>query len=422
MLWVWILLGSVGGSVLTLLILNLTTSEKKITYEINTPFGVDDPRFLRLVSHLLGSPLVDGNHIRALQNGDAIFVAMLTAIRSANQSVCFETFIYWSGVVGRQFSEALSERAKAGVPVHVILDGVGTGRLDNESLEMMRDAGVLIERYHPLTWKTISSFNNRTHRKLLIIDGTVGFTGGVGIADKWRGNAANPEEWRDVHFEVRGPVVAQMQATFMDNWIKTKAKVLHGDAYFPPLESVGDQPMQFFKSSPDEGSESVRLMYLLSISAAQRSIYLSSSYFVPDELSLTMLCTAAKRGVRIVIIVPGENIDTKITRRASRARWGSLLEAGIKIHEYQPTMFHCKVMIVDEQWVSVGSTNFDSRSFRINAEANLNIHDAAFAAEKIEVFNKDLQSSKHITHDMWKRRPMSERVVEWFASLVRSQL
>lgn len=422
MAWIRLLIGAGGGALLTLLILNLTTSEKKVAAEIKLPFGIGDPRFRRLVSYLLGPPLVDGNRIRALQNGDEIFSAMLAAIRGAKRSVCFETYIYWSGAIGRKFSEALSARARAGIPVHVILDGVGCGRLDKESIEMMRDAGAQIERYHQATWKTISNFNNRTHRKILVVDGTIGFTGGVGIADKWRGDAEDADHWRDVHFEVHGPVVAQMQAAFMDNWLKTKAEVLHGDAYFPSLKSVGDQPMQLFKSSPDEGSESVRLMYLLSIAAAQRSIFLGISYFVPDDLAVTMLCAAAQRGVHIKIIVPGEHIDAKVTRRASRARWGPLLDAGIEIHEFQPTMYHCKVMVVDEQWVSVGSTNFDSRSFRLNAEANLNVYDKVFAAEQIKSFNADLLLAKKITRKMWKRRPLRERAVECYASVVRSQL
>ncbi len=422
MIWLWMAGGAFLGVLAVLVLLNLTTSEKKVAYAIKADFSTADAQFQRLVSSLLGPPLIGGNTITTLQNGDRIFAAMLQAIRGARTSICFETFIYWTGEVGREFTQALAERARADVRVHLILDGVGAGRLDKDLLDSLIAAGAEVERYHPVTWKTISTINNRTHRKLLIVDGEIGFTGGVGIADKWRGNAEDADHWRDMHFEVHGPVVAQMQATFMDNWLKTRAKVLHGDRYFPALTDAGRQSMQLFRSSPNEGSESVRLMYLISIAAARHSIAIGNSYFVPDDLALEMLCEAAKKGVRVVILVPGEIIDTKITRRASRARWGKLLEVGAEIHEYQPTMYHCKVMIVDDLWVSVGSTNFDSRSFRLNDEANLNIYDEGFAAEQRAAFTADLARSKRITLEEWRRRPLRERMGEWVASLVRSQL
>ncbi|MBA2479252.1 MAG: cardiolipin synthase B [Planctomycetes bacterium] len=420
--WWWILLAAIGGGVVTLVLQNFTTAEKKIRYEIDPDFGIEDPRFRRMVSSLLGPPLVPGNRIQALQNGDRIFPAMLAAIRSAQRSICFETYIYWSGTIARELSEALAERARAGIPVHVVLDGQGAGKLETSLVDLMADAGVQIEKFHPIRWRTISRMNNRTHRKLLIIDGITGFTGGVGIANQWRGDAQDKDHWRDMHFRVEGPVVAQIQAAFMDNWLKTRAEVLLGDAYFPSLEAVGEVPMQLFKSSPDEGSESVRLMFLLSIASARRTLRIENAYFVPDDLSVQTLCSAARRGVRIQVIVPGQIIDTHITRRASRARWGPLLDAGLEIHEFQPTMFHCKMMIVDDVWVSVGSTNFDSRSFRLNAEANLNIYDRAFAAEQIAVFDTDLARSRRVSPEAWRARPLSEMIVEHAAALVRSQL
>lgn len=421
-MWWWIIGAAAGGALLTLIIQNFTTSEKKIAYGIAPDFGIADPQFRNVVNTLLGPPLVSGNRIGALQNGDAIFPAMLSAIRTAERSICFETYIYWSGEIGREFSEALAERAQAGVQVKIILDGLGTGKLEHALIDRMREAGAIVERYHPISWWTLPRINNRTHRKLLIVDGRIGFTGGVGIADQWRGDAQDERHWRDSHFRVEGPVVAQMQAVFMDNWLKTRAEVLHSEAFFPPIPDAGGLPMQVFRSSPDEGSESARLMYLLSIAAARRTLRIANAYFVPDDLAVRTLCAAAQRGVRIQVIVPGPLVDTKITRRASRARWGPLLQAGIEIHEFQPTMFHCKVMVVDDLWVSVGSTNFDSRSFRLNAEANLNILDGAFAAEQIAVFEGDLRRSRRITHDAWRARPLGERCSELLALLVRSQL
>ena len=234
--------------------------------------------------------------------------------------------------------------------------------------------------------------NNRTHRKVLVVDGKVGFTGGVGIADAWSGHAQDPDHWRDTHFRAEGPVVAQMQAVFMDNWIKVTGEVLHGAEYFPPLRNAARAAAQMFSSSPEGGSESMQLMYLLAITAAAKSIHLSSAYFVPDDLSLKALVAAARRGVRVQIITPGEHMDAETVRKASRARWGELLEAGVEIFEYQPTMYHCKVMIVDGLWLSVGSTNFDSRSFSLNDEANLNISTRPLPSRQIAIFQQDARA------------------------------
>jgi cardiolipin synthase len=419
MSYVWVVLITIF---VVLIIQNLVTGEKKIERRIKHLYGVSDARFLRSMGSLLGPPVVRGNFVRELVNGERIFPAMLEAIRSAKRTITFETFIYWTGKVGREFAEALAERAAAGVKVHVLLDWVGTNKLDAEALQLMLDSGVIIEKYHPLRWYNLGRINNRTHRKLLVIDGMVGFTGGVGIADKWDGDARNSDEWRDSHYRVEGPVVAQMQAAFMDNWMKSRGEVLHGDDYFPPLESRGEHDAQMFKSSSTEGSESVRLMYLLTIASAEKRILIANSYFVPDDLSVETLVAAANRGVRIEIIVPGKEIDTETTRKASRSRWGKLLEAGIEIHEFQPTMFHCKTVVVDDIWVSVGSTNFDSRSFRLNDEANLNIYDREFAARQTTLFEADKARSRRISFEEWKNRPLREKIIEHAAGLIRSQL
>ena len=417
-----ILLTAVVTLGLTLVVLNLSGGEKNIKYEIRTSYGVKDPQFLHVMGQLLGPPLIDGNRITGLLNGDQIFPAMLAAIRAAKQTICFETYIYWSGTIGKQVTTALCERALDGVKVHVLLDWVGSNRINDELLNKMEGAGIEVERYRPLRWYNLSRMNHRTHRKLLVVDGQLGFTGGVGIADEWLGNAESPEHWRDTHFQLQGPAVAQMQAAFMDNWIKTKSKVHHEVEYFPPIKQVGKTSAQVFKSSSREGSESVRLMYLLSIASAEKSVLLASAYFVPDDLAMESLLAARKRGVTIQIIVPGQYTDEPIVRRASRGRWGPLLEAGIEIFEYQPTMYHCKVMVVDGLWTSVGSTNFDSRSFRLNDEANLNVFDAEFALQETRHFEDDRRRSKQITLAEWKRRPLREKAKETLAGLLRSQL
>jgi cardiolipin synthase len=347
---------------------------------------------------------------------------MLQAIRSAQRTITFETYIYWSGRIGQAFADALSERARSGVKVHLLLDWVGSSKMDASMLQAMEQAGVQVQRYHALRWYSLSRLNNRTHRKLLVVDGIIGFTGGVGIADEWTGHAEDPDHWRDAHFRVEGPVVAQMQTVFMDNWIKATGQVLHGEPYFPPVTPAGNTSAQTFSSSPTGGADSVHLMYLLAISAAQQTIHLANSYFVPDQITLDALLAALARGVKVQIIVPGPHTDAQTVRRASRAQWGELLRAGAQVYEFQPTMFHCKVLVVDGLLTSVGSTNFDNRSFKLNDEANLNIYDAAFAQQQIAVFEGDLTRSRRYTLQQWNERSLGERLWEHAASLLSSQL
>jgi cardiolipin synthase len=306
--------------------------------------------------------------------------------------------------------------------VHVLLDWVGSQKMDEALLERMRSAGVEVHRYHPLHWYTLARLNNRTHRKLLVVDGRVGFTGGVGVSDDWDGDAQDGEHWRDSHFRLEGPAVAQMQAAFMDNWIKTTGTVLQGEAYFPPLQSVGSAQAQVFTSSPTGGGDSMLLMYLLSLTAAQRTVDLSAAYFVPDDLTLRTLLDARKRGVRVRIIVPGEFVDSRVVHKASRAMWGKVLAAGAEIYQFRPAMFHCKMLIVDSRLVSVGSTNIDERSFRLNDEANLNIYDRDFAERVERVFEADLKRSTRVTYEVWRARPWTERLLEQVSAVFSSQL
>jgi cardiolipin synthase A/B len=418
----WVFLAIVGGAVLVLLIANLSTSEKKIEQEIEHLYSVRDPEFARSLGTLLGPGILAGNCVTPLINGNQIFPAMLDAIRGARRTITFETFIYWSGEIGKAFAQALVERANAGVQVHVLLDWIGTGKMDKDVLRQMERGGVTVVKYHPLRWYNLGRVNNRTHRKLLVIDGQVGFTGGVGIADNWLGNAEDPGHWRDSHFKVEGPAVAQIQAAFMDNWIETTAGVLHGNDFFPELKPAGSHQAQMFKSSTNEASESVRLMYLLSIASAEESVRIANAYFVPDDLAVKTMVAAQRRGVRVQIIVPGHYIDARVVRRASRSRWEPLLEAGVAIYEYQRTMYHTKVMVVDGMLTSVGSTNFDNRSFRLNDEANLNVLDERFAASQVRQFEEDKQQSKQFTLEDWRTRPWRERVVERLAGLLRLQL
>jgi cardiolipin synthase len=383
-----------------------TRAPSNITEHIEHRYAIAEPQFLRSMSVLLGPPLLPGNSVQDLVNGDQIFPAMLAAIRSAQKTITFESYIYWSGRTGKAFSQALAERARAGVKVHVLLDWAGSHKADQDGINEMGRAGVQVIKFHRPQWSRFRHLNQRTHRKLLVIDGTIGFTGGVGVADEWSGNAQDQDHWRDTHFRIEGPVVAQLQGAFGDNWTKATGEVLHGDAYFPELKPAGSLPAQMFKSSVEGGAESMQLMYLLTLAAAARSIDLSMAYFIPDDLSMDHLIAAIKRGVRVRIILPGHHTDSHLVRSASRAQWGRILAAGGEIHEYQPTMFHCKVLIVDGAWVSVGSTNFDSRSFGLNAEANLNVYDPKFAQRQVALFEEDLKRSKRVTYEEWKDRAL----------------
>jgi cardiolipin synthase len=419
----WIVIITALVTLLGVLVaLNLTAGEKHVKRQIEHRYSIHDPQFQRTLGVMLGPAIVRGNRFEVLVNGDEIFPSMLQAIRGARRTISFETYIYWSGQIGKDFADALAERARAGVKVHVLIDWVGSSKMEKQYLTTMEDAGVEVRKFHEPRWYKLSKLNNRTHRKLLVVDGATGFTGGVGIANEWTGRAQDPEHWRDTHFKVDGPVVAQMQAVFADNWVKATGVALHGGDYFPPVAPARDGAAQMFASSPSGGSESMELMYLLIINAAARTIDLSAAYFVPDDISRDAIVAALKRGVRVRIITPGPHTDAETGRRASRALWGDLLAAGAEIYEYQPTMYHCKVLVVDELLVSVGSTNFDDRSFRLNDEASLNIYDEKFAHQQVQIFERDLGESRPITLEAWRSRPFTEKVWEHAAALLGPQL
>jgi len=419
----WTVLITVAATlVLSVLALNFMPGEKQIERQLTRQYDTRDPQFRRSLGVLLGPPILEGNKVEALINGDQIFPAMLAAIRDAKETITLETYIYWSESIGTEFSKALSERARAGVKVHLMLDFMGSMKMDNALVEEMKKAGVQVQRYHKPAWWKLARMNNRTHRKLLVIDGKVGFTGGVGIADQWRGNAQDEDHWRDSHFRVEGPVVGQIQAVFNDNWTKATGTVLDGPGYFPALTPKGTMPAQMFSSSPTGGSESMHLMYLMALTAARETIDLSAAYFVPDDLTIRTMIAAAKRGVKVRLITPGPIIDSDLVRAASRDRWPELLDAGVKIAEYKPTMYHVKTLIVDKLLVSVGSTNFDNRSFSINDEANLNVMDEGFAAQMSEIYEQDWANATPVTEHKFAQRPWHQRVTTWAVSLIDEQL
>jgi cardiolipin synthase A/B len=395
--------------------------DKLVRIPIRTDYAITDPAFTNSISALLRAPITGGNKVEDLHNGVEYFPAMLEAIAKAEKTITFENFIWRSGQVSDRFIEALSERARAGVKVHCIVDGFGALKFKNRDKERLRSAGVQLRVFNRLRPWNPWKWNHRTHRKTLVIDGKVGFIGGICIADEWDGDATSLKGWRDVELKVEGPVVSQIQSIFMDNWIRTSSEVLHGPDYFPPMRDVGGSFAQAFKSGPKDGAENARLLHLYSIAAARKTIRFAHSYFVPDDLAIEMLVEAAKRGVKVEVMAPGF-IDKNMVRRAARSRWQEMMDVGIEFWEFQPSKLHTKMMIVDDVWVSTGSINFDDRSFRINDEGNINIYDADFAKRQVEVFEADKAKSVKIDPKKFKKRPLIERFYENFCNLFRSQL
>lgn len=417
--FIWALLGLLlSGSTC---LLQADPQEKFIREPIETSYSVADQEFLDTISHILHAPLVPGNEIRELINGHEYFPEMLAAIAKAQKSITFENFIWRSGSVSDRFIAALTDRARAGVKVHCIVDSFGARGFKHKDRKRMRDAGVELEIHNQIYPWNFWKWNHRTHRKTLVVDGQVGFIGGICIADEWDGNEENIRRWRDTELIVKGPVVPQLQGIFMDNWIRGRSEVLHGPDYFTNVPPAGPMLAQAFKSGARDGVENARLLYYYSMAAARKNIRLSHSYFVPDNLAIEMMVRARQRGVRVEVITAGK-IDWNIVRRAARSRWNRLLEAGVEIYEYQPVKYHAKVMVVDDLWVTCGSINFDDRSFRINEEANLNVWNAEFAKRQADVFEHDKSRAIKVNPEEFKRRPFSLRFVEHFCGLFRGLL
>ncbi|MCU4179100.1 phospholipase D-like domain-containing protein [Bosea sp. BH3] len=405
----------------SLVVGNLLPEPQELRQPLPHNLAFSDRQLKTSMGALFGSNYVPGNRVETLVNGAQIFPSMLQAIREAKQTISFETYIYWRGAIAEEFAEALSTKAREGLSVKVLLDWVGSLPMDEGLVQRMKDAGVEVVRFRPLTWYTLDRVNNRTHRKLLVVDGRMGFTGGVGIADEWNGDARSPNEWRDTHYRVEGPAAAEFQAAFAEHWIEATGELLLGDRFFPELSPAGDHAVQVVMSSTHQRNV-MHLMLMTALASAQASVRIATPYFVPDELTRQQLLEARKRGVDIQILVPGSQTDARIVRKASRHLWGDLLQAGIRISEYQPTFFHCKLVIVDDIWTSVGSTNIDDRALRLNDEANINLFDRQFAATQAALFDKDAAAARPYTHSDWQNRSANEKFSDWLSSLARSQI
>jgi cardiolipin synthase A/B len=392
-------------------------------YELRGEVDVGEPGFLRAAEALTGAPVSYGNDVELLVNGDEIFPTYLGAIRDAEETVNLLTYAYWKGDIAIEVADTLRERAAAGVECNVLIDAVGGAQMDRSLVEHMRSAGVTLWWFRPPKPYAVRRLQYRTHRKLLIVDGRVGFTGGVGIAEEWTGNAQDPSHWRDTHVRVHGPVVRGLQGAFAENWLEATGHVLAGDRYLPELEEVEDGgPMQVMRSSATVGDTNAEALVYLALAAAKRSIELTSAYFVPRPAFTEALLEAARRGVELCILVPGSHIDKEFVRTAGRASYEDLLEAGIRLFEYCPTMLHAKSLVVDGIWSCVGSINFDNRSFQLHDEVALCVQSERFAGELHDSFEKDLSVSEEIDPEHWRERPRTQRAREALTKVARREL
>jgi cardiolipin synthase len=392
-----------------------------LPYHFEHTFAVSDPEFIGSALALSDPVLVPGNKIDILQNGDAYFPAMLNAIRTARRTINFEAYILYSDTIGRQFRDALCERARAGAEVRVLLDGIGSGwQLNNSDVRMMRQAGCKFAYYHPTHSLRVDRTNRRSHRRILVVDGKVGFTGAIGFAEKWSGHAQDENHWRDAQLRIEGPLVASLQAAFQEHWVKSFGEALSGAAQFPALEAAGDLKAQVV-SSRSFSMASVPLVEAIGFTAATKRIWITNAYCTPTPDQVDQLVKAVGRHVDVRLLLPGPNNDQPLTKSAGRTAYGKLLEGGVKIFEYQPTMIHVKSIVIDGLFSMLGSSNLDARSSEINEELDVVVYDENFAREMEKAFAKDLTKSHEYTLAQFKNRSVWERVTEWLALPFRSQ-
>ncbi len=391
-----------------------TSHAKRTVYHYDPAYGVASEEFERALV-ALGGGLLPGNQAMLLDNGDAFFPAMLEAIRSARHNVNIELNIFAKGRVAESFVEALCAKVREGVEVRVLVDAIGErlGRLG----EQMRAAGVKFQVYKPNGLRSLTKVSDRSHRKLITVDGRIGFTGGLAIDDRWAGDARNPREWRDIVVRLEGPVVLQMQRLFLENWIFTTGEFLDGESQFPAATRAGEVKAQAVGSSRTSQLSLAKLHYYMPIKAARQQVWIENAYFIPDREFVAALCGAARRGVDVRVLVPGRHTDLKTVRYSGRSHYRKLLEAGVRLYEFQPTMLHSKVMLVDDLWSSIGSINFTSRSMESNAEANVALYDRDFAGRVRASIEADLARSQQILLERWKQRGLFERVKEGYFSL-----
>jgi len=393
----------------------LAIAQDQETVELRSAVSAEDPAAASYLAALVAADLVEGNSYDVLVNGDQVFPAMLQAIEAARERISFETYVYDKGRIADRFTSALEQAARRGVAVNVILDALGTGSMEKSHLERLEKAGAHVLSFNPTGWYTLEELNYRTHRKILVVDGTLAFTGGVGVADHWLGNAQDPQHWRDTHVRIRGPIARILEAAFYENFVGG------GFAVTPVLSDPerrpdADDQSMVVRSSPSDGASDLKRLYLLAIAMARRSIDISSPYFVTDESTMWALDDARKRGVTIRVLVESDVTDHKSVKYASREAYEDLLERGIQIYEYTPTMMHTKTMVVDGVLSIFGSANFDNRSLELNDEVNVAVMSRRLAARFVENFEQDIHVSHRLSLAAWRTRPFMDKVHEHFWS------
>jgi cardiolipin synthase len=399
-----------------------TPAEQPPQYGFEHGLTVGSPEFLESMAGAADEPFLPGNKFELLNNGDAFFPSMLKAIQEAERSITIEAYIYWAGEIGMTFAKALAERASRGVKVKIMLDALGSASIGSEILKVLERGGCHVAWYNPIRLTKLRRINNRTHRKSLIVDGRIGFTGGAGIADVWTGNAQDKDHWRDLQVRIEGPAVRPLQTGFAQNWLECTGELVSGPDFYPVLKPVGKLAIQTIMSSPETGASTARVMYVLAISAAQDSIEIANPYFVPDHLAIDLFRDAVKRGVRVRVMVAGKPNETIMARWNSLRLYGALLEAGVELMEYNRTLLHHKSMVVDGLWCTVGTTNFDTRSFSHNEETNVCVCDEGIARELNEMFKADAVYCERISLEAWRSRPLFDKVIQAMSSIAQDQV
>ena len=416
--WWWAL----GIAIWSLVCSLATPIEFPPQYGLDHDLEVGSLDFLDTMAGAAGIPFSTGNSIELLNNGDRFYPSMLKAIDAAQRSITVEAYIYWAGEIGMTFAKALAAAVQRGVRVKILLDSVGSASVGQEILDTLKNGGCHLAWYNPFRFTTIRRINNRTHRKSLVCDGVVGFTGGAGIADHWTGDAQDDKHWRDLQIRIEGPAVRPLQSGFAQNWLEATGELVTGPDFYPHPKPAGTLAVQTIMSSPETGASTVRVMYCLAISAARTSIDIANPYFVPDHVSIDLFRDAVKRGVRVRVMVAGSSNDTWITRLNSVRLYGALLDAGVELFEYNRTMMHHKIMVVDRLWSTVGTANFDNRSFSHNEESNVCLCDASFATALTETFERDVIVCQRVTKDAWQHRSVVKKTLEALGSFVQDQV
>ena len=390
-------------------------------FDLSDPPAPGSAEFARLISAMTGAPLRSGNRVVVMHNGTTLG-AMLEAISSAKSTIDLSSYIYWPGDISDRFSEALIERAGAGVEVNAVFDGYGSAKLDGGRLDRLERSGVNVAIFRPPSWYHVKKLNNRMHRRILVVDGTLGFVGGVGIADVWTGDAEDPLHWRETHLRVEGPAVTDLLGAFLENWTEATGGLLNA-THVPEIDPFEDGvPLQVTRSTPIGGPTALTQLFYAAVAGARERFWMTTAYFAPDGAFEDALCSAARRGVDVRILVNGHRVDKEVARQAGHRSYGKLLEAGMRIYEYDKTMLHAKVLLVDDRWANVGSANFDSRSFDLDLEINAAIYDRGLVKELETQFHEDLRVSREIDLETWRKRPLRKRAAELATEVTRQSL